>query len=184
MAKSVRISGLDKLNRRLFKLPIEAEKQIRIAMEKGAQDVVDFAKNLAPVGKVSGVNSSNNPGALRDSIGWVWGDKAPKGSIKLGQVRNSDQRNAGDLVITIYAGNDKVFYARWVEFGTRPHGIDAVNSPTMGRAGVNFGKHVNHPGASNSNAFFFPAYRAMRKRIKSRITRAIRTSIRSTINSN
>lgn len=179
----VRLSGLDKLNRRLYKLPIEAEKHIRVAMEKGAQEIVDLAKSLAPLGKSTGVKSSNNPGALRDSIGWVWGSKAPKGSVSLGQVKGAGGVGRNDLTITIYAGNDKVFYARWVEFGTKPHGIDAKNAPTMGRAGVNFGKHVDHPGASSSNAFFFPAYRALRKRSKDRITRAIRSSIRSTINS-
>jgi HK97 gp10 family phage protein len=177
MAK-VKISGLERLNRRFFKLPDAARKEISIAMEKGAQEVVDFAKALAPVGQVSGVNSSNNPGALRDSIGWTWG-RAPKGSISLGRVVDK----TGDLVITIFAGNDKAFYARWVEFGTKAHGIDAVNAPTMGRAGRNFGVHVNHPGAKQT-AFFFPAYRALRKKVRARISRGIKKSIRNTINSN
>lgn len=177
MAK-VKISGLDRLNRRLLKMPDAARKEISIAMEKGAEEVVILAKSLAPVGQVSGVNSSNNPGALRDSIGWTWG-RAPKGSITLGRV--VDKSN--DLVITIFAGNDQAFYARWVEFGTKAHGIDAVNAPTMGRAGRNFGKHVNHPGAKQT-AFFYPAYRALRKRVKSRISRSVRKSIRDTINRN
>lgn len=179
----VKLSGLDKLNRKFQQLPPKAEKEIRIAMEKGAQEVVNLAKSLAPLGKASGVNSSNNPGALRDSIGWSWGDKAPRGSIKLGTVTNSSGRRPGDLVITIFAGNDEAFYARWVEFGTRPHTITAVRAPTLSRAGVDFGKSVSHPGASTSNAFFFPAYRATRQKIKTRISRAVNKSAREVANS-
>lgn len=178
----VKLTGLDRLNRKLQQLPPRAEREIRLAMEKGADEVVSLAKSLAPLGPASGVKSSNNPGALRDSIGWVWGSKAPKGSVSLGSVTNGSGRRSGDLVITIFAGNDEAFYARWVEFGTRPHIINAKNAPVMSRGGVNFGRTVSHPGASTANAFFFPAYRAMRKRIKSRISRAINKSVRDVAN--
>lgn len=174
------IQGLAQLNKKLAALNTEIRRDIGVAMELGAQDIVNFAKTLAPVGQVSGVNSSNNPGALRDSIGWVWGP-APKGTITLGTMR-SNPRGKDDMYITIYAGNEEAFYARWVEFGTRPHGIDAVNAPTMGRAGVNFGKHVNHPGAKQT-AFFYPAYRSMRTKVRRRISRAVNTAARKVVNS-
>jgi len=99
----------------------------------------------------------------------------------LGNITGASGR-AGDLVITIFAGNDEAFYARWVEFGTRPHTITVKNAPTLSRGGVNFGTSVSHPGASTANAFFFPAYRAMRKRIKTRISRAINKSVRDVAN--
>lgn len=185
MATRVTLSGLDKLNRRLTQLPTQARKEIALAMEKGAQDIVDFAKTLAPVGQSSGVNSSNNPGALRDSIGWIWGSKPPKGSISLGSVvagGNNVNRKDGDLVITIFAGNDKAFYARWVEFGTKSHGIDAKQAPTMGRAGASFGTHVDHPGAV-AHPFFYPAYRAMQKRTKRRISNAVIKSVKKVASS-
>lgn len=178
-----KVSGLDKLIRKFQQLPPKAEKEIRLAMEKGAEEVVTLAKSLAPLGIASGRNSSNNPGALRDSIGWTWGDSVPKGSIKLGSISNGNGRRPGDLVITIFAGDDKAFYARWVEFGTKPHTITAKNAPTLSRAGINFGPSVSHPGASTSNAFFFPAYRAVRKRIRTRISRAVNKSVRDVANS-
>jgi HK97 gp10 family phage protein len=52
-----------------------------------------------------------------------------------------------DLRVVVFAGNDRAFYARWQEFGT-------VNMP--------------------ANPFFFPAYRSLRRRTRSRITRATR----------
>jgi HK97 gp10 family phage protein len=179
---ATKLTGLERLNRKLFKLPPQAEKELRLAMEVGAQEVVNLAKSLAPLGPSTGVNSSNNSGALRDSIGWVWGRKTPKGSITLGNVTNGSRGMSGDLVITIFAGNDKAFYARWVEFGTKPHTISAKNAPVLSRAGVSFGNSVSHPGASTSNAFFYPAYRAVEKKVRNRISRAIRKSIRDVSN--
>jgi HK97 gp10 family phage protein len=183
MAARAKISGLDKLIRKFQQLPPRAEKEIRLAMEAGADEVVTLAKSLAPLGKATGRDSSNNPGRLRDSIGWVWGGSVPKGSIKLGSVSSGSGRRPGDLVITIFAGDDKAFYARWVEFGTRPHTIKAKDAPTLTRAGINFGTSVSHPGASTSNAFFYPAYRALRKKIKARISRAVNKSARDVANS-
>lgn len=177
MARGAKLTGLDKLQRRLFQLPKEAVKEIKIAMEKSANEIVALMKTLAPVGQYSGIKGSNNPGALRDSIGWTWGN-APKGTISLGTVRGGS--NAKDLKITIFAGSKEAYYARWVEFGTRAHGIDVKNAVTMGRAGVDFGKHVDHPGAK-ATPFFFPAYRAMRKRARTRIGSAVRKSIKNTI---
>lgn len=51
----------------------------------------------------------------------------------------------GAATITIFAGNSEAFYARWVEFGTQK---------------------------MRAQPYFFPAYRALRKRAKSRIRRA------------
>ncbi|QOF71472.1 HK97 gp10 family phage protein [Aminobacter sp. SR38] len=89
------------------------------------------------------------PGTLRDSIGWTWGD-APKGSFTI--MKSSGGREYSGLKITIYAGNKEAFYARWNEFGTMK---------------------------MSAQPFFFPSYRAMRKRIKSRITREMKKAIRS-----
>jgi HK97 gp10 family phage protein len=86
-------------------------------------------------------------GDLRDSIGWSW-HGLPQGSVELGSVR-AQGRGAGNLAIVIYAGNEAVFWARWQEFGTR-----------------------NHP----ASPYFFVSYRAMRKRVRGRVQRAIRNA--------
>ena len=62
-----KIQGLDRLNRKLAKLPAVAKQMIRQAMEAKANEIVAMMKNLVPV----------DDGTLRDSIGWTWG-KAPK----------------------------------------------------------------------------------------------------------
>lgn len=95
-------------------------------------------------------------GELRDSIGWTWG-AAPAGAMVL--ARSKVAGGKGRKQITIYAGNARTMVgsrnqfqlARLQEFGTQ---------------------------AMAANPFFFPAYRALRKRVRGRVTRGIRKAIR------
>lgn len=93
-------------------------------------------------------------GDLAKTIGWTWGDP-PKGAMVLG---NSAPTRDG-LVITIYAGDQSTLVgeraqfqlARLQEFGTQ---------------------HMK------SSPFFFPSWRALRKRARGRVTRQMRKAIR------
>lgn len=142
------ILGLARLNRKLKKLPVQAEKRIKEAMEEGANEIVAMMKSLVAV----------DSGDLRDSIGWTWGDR-PKYSQVLATVKSKD----GKLVLTIFVGNTKVRYAHLVEFGTAAH--------------INGGKFAGteHPGTA-AQPFFFVSWRALRRRTKSRISRAVTKS--------
>lgn len=141
-----KVIGLDRLKRKMRKLPEAVEAEIRPVMQQSAHEIVDFAKGLVPV----------ESGTLRESIGWTWGD-APEGAMVLGQVQRG---GAGNMVITIYAGNDEAFYARFVEFGTAPH--------------LNGGRFAgsDNPGTS-AQPFFYPAYRAKRRLVRGRVSRAV-----------
>jgi HK97 gp10 family phage protein len=130
MARSKQFARIE---RRLKAIPVAVRAAVMPAMEKSADEIVAAAKALCPVGD----------GTLRDSIGWTWGD-APEGAIVLASTKG------GALRITIYAGNDEAFYARWVEFGTShslPHG------------------------------FFLPAYRLLKRRSARRIKRAVSKAV-------
>lgn len=107
-----RITNLDRLKRKLKQLPVVARELIRAEMAKAADEIVGMMKRLAPV--LVAPAKDRRPGALRDSIGWTWG-KAPKGSVVVATVAS----NSDDMTITIYAGNEEAYYARWVEFGTQ-----------------------------------------------------------------
>jgi HK97 gp10 family phage protein len=142
---TAKIIGLQKLQRKLDALPQKVKTRIRGAMEEGAGEIVAMAKSLAPA----------DSGTLRDSIGWTWG-RAPKGAMTIGKV----QSVGGDLTITVYAGNGEAFYARWVEFGTAAH-----------TAGGKFaGAEIP---AIPASPFFYVSFRALRRRVKSRVTRSI-----------
>lgn len=109
-----KVQGLDRLNAKIRRMPVEVKKAIKDSLHQGADELVAMQKRLAP----------RDDGDLIDSI-----EKVP---------------GRHELALKVQAGGEKAFYARWQEFGT-PH-------------------HV-------AQAFFFPAWRALRKRIKSRITR-------------
>lgn len=133
------VMGLKRLNRKLtVTIPEKVRQATRAAMEKGADEIVALMKSRVPV----------DDGDLRDSIGWTWGE-APKGSITIGKSRPLKD---GDELITIYAGNDKAYYARWVEFGTQ--------------------KHTPQP-------YFYPSYRQLKRRTKSRVTREMKKAIKA-----
>ena len=149
---ATKVEGLDRLKRKLRRFPEIAREQIARAMEQSAQEVVEMARRLAPV----------DDGDLRDSIGWSWYG-APQGSIVLGEVRPEGSRGAGNLSIVIYAGDDRAWYARFVEFGTNAHVNGGIFAGTQ------------HPG-TRAQPFFYPAWRAMRKRAKSRVSRAVRAT--------
>ncbi|WPM82805.1 HK97 gp10 family phage protein [Brucella pseudintermedia] len=142
------VLGLKSLNRKLKALPALAEAAIKLAMEQGAEEIVAMMKRLVPV----------DNGDLRDSIGWTWGE-APSYSQRIGAVKSK----TGNLKITIYAGNSKVRYAHLVEFGSAPHINGGMFAGTQ------------NPGAK-AQPFFFVSFRALRRRTKSRITRAINKS--------
>jgi len=73
---------------------------------------------------------------------------APAGTMTIGKVGGKEY---GTMRITIYAGGGDAFYARFQEFGT---------------------------ANMSANPFFFPVWRARKRRVKSRISRAISKSIR------
>lgn len=143
---TARILGLAKLHRKLQRMPEIAKARIQQAMEAGANEMVATMKSLVAV----------DSGDLRDSIGWTWGKK-PRYSQAIATVKS---KMAGDLTITIYAGNEKVRYAHLVEFATKAHVNGGLFAGTQ------------HPGTS-AQPFFFVSFRALRRRAKSRISRAI-----------
>jgi len=72
----------------------------------------------------------------------------PKGAITVGQVRGSKYNR---IAIKIYAGGGDAFYARFQEFGT-----------------VNMA----------ANPFFYPVFRAEKRRAKAGIRRALKRGIK------
>lgn len=94
-------------------------------------------------------------GELRASINWTWGD-APAGTFTVTQIKGGKRagRDVAALRVTIYANAKDSKgrpYASWVEFGTK---------------------------RSAAQSFFWPSYRALRKRVMGRIIRAIRKAIK------
>lgn len=142
-----KVLNLDRLNRKLARLPAVAKQMIRQAMEAKANEIVAMMKNLVPV----------DDGTLRDSIAWTWG-KAPKGALSLASVQST---GSDGMTLTIYAGNKEAYYARWVEFGTARHENGGLYAGST------------HPG-TKAQPFFFVSWRANKKRTVRAVRKASR----------
>ena len=143
------IEGLDDLAKVLSqRIPDEVQEAAKKAIAVGADELVALMKSRVPV----------DQGALRNSIGWTFGD-IPEGAISVGEVNGNE---FGIIKATIYAGNENtVVYnsrgiafqnARIQEFGTRG-GVPASN-------------------------YFLGAWDTLKRRIRSRITRETNKAIR------
>jgi hypothetical protein len=67
--------------------------------------------------------------------------------VKTGLLKSSGQHTRKGLLSYVVFFNKE--YASGVEFGTRPHVIEAVNKKVLAdkKAGIIFGKRVMHPGS-------------------------------------
>lgn len=123
---------------KLLALPEAIKESIRAPLEDGANSIVSLQKSLVPV----------NTGALKDSIGWAYGDVQ---SGLGGSKAAPDANGINDLKISIYAADKQTFYGRFIEFGTVK---------------------------MRARPFFYPAYRALRKTISPKVARAVNAAIK------
>lgn len=127
------VDGLAELEQFLDKLPKNIiEKVMRGGLRAGQVVILRDAKDRCPVEEPSDYARKWGayPGALRDSL-------------RVGTPRVTAD---GNVVSRLTAGNKKAFYARWVEFGTKPHMIRARNGGALAIGGGAY-KSVQHPGA-------------------------------------
>jgi HK97 gp10 family phage protein len=130
---------------------------MRRALEQNAAEITAMQKRLAPV----------DSGDLRNSIGYTFGTYRAANA----NVRGVAAGTGGDpdLSVTIHAGDAKAFYARFLEFGAS--GPWAISGRFEG---------ATHPGYA-AEPYFYPAWRALGRRSKTRLTRAMRKAIRDAV---
>lgn len=147
-----KLSRRENLLRKMAAMPPAVRSAIKQALAQSADEITDDMKRLAP----------KKTGKLRSSITQTWGGGKVRYSSLAG---TAGEAGDPDLSVRISAGNGEVRYAHLVEFGTAPH--------------LNGGMFAGsrHPGTSRQ-PFFFPAYRANRRRVKSRISRATTKAVK------
>lgn len=156
-----RIQGRDRLRYVLTKLPKEMRKQLRAAILAGAEDVAGIQRRIAPV----------RTGALRDSIKVTPGDQDIPLYAALRSKRTFPDPELAAIITAGAPGTREeggVRYAHLVEFGAPPH-INAGQFPG-----------TLHPGTT-PQPFFYPGFRAGKKRAQNRINKAARKAIKDGI---
>ncbi len=128
MPITLKIEGLDKFRDDVHRGAAEIPGQIRYAMAKAVNAVKNTAQPMAPF----------KTGNLRRS------------------VYTEVQNNGFKGIIGVDA--NAAPYGIYMEYGTRPHAITAVNKRALAnvRANIVFGKIVQHPGTA-ARPFMAPA---------------------------
>lgn len=148
MAGQTKVVGGQALRRKLEAMPKAAKLEIRKALEKSAVELSNMARQLAP----------EDSGDLKRSIGYTFGADVKPGRARFGVNARYGSIGDQDLSVAVHAGDEKAFYAKWVELGTASRREKGVR-PYMG-----------------------PAFRLLRNRIKGRIKRAVKKAARGVAN--
>jgi len=163
-----RVRGVEALLRQLKAVPEQQQKAMSAALEDAAEQMAAAIRRAAP----------RDTGALARSISYIRG--LPAGSPTLSTVRSPGGGGVGDaaravkaeagLVFTVVAGNDEVYYAHFLEFGTAPHGVAQGADTTTRRRQLTGGWH---PG-TRAQPFFYPTIRGLRSTVKRKVEEAAR----------
>lgn len=148
------VQGVPRFKAKLRNIPVAIRAEVVKAMEASASDLVRAMRATAP----------RDTGALLSSIDWTWGS-APAGAITVGELRG---RSYEQLRITIYAGGTAAT-ARLQRRGVGRSGSFVTDVARLQEFGT-----VN----MRANPFFYPVWRANKRLVRGRITRAVRRGIR------
>ena len=154
-----------RIEAKLKQIPAAAVDAARAAMEEGAKEVVSLMR----------ASVKEKTGKLRNSINWTWGD-LPPGTFMIDEIRSG--QNKGDqyatLRIKIYAGSREAFYARFIEFGTRPHSLQT--NASVDRE-LRQDEGVMHPGTP-AWPFFYPSWKTKKAEFRRLVQKRVREAIR------
>lgn len=152
------VKGKEALKKRFRRFENQVLLELKKAMEKAAKQLVAEMKAIAPLPEIA------------KSIKWGWGD-APSGSYAL--ATSSGGGKYKTLKITIYTDRDDAWFAHFFEFGTEQRVRKEVGGYFKGE-----GVKSTGTGQIIAQPFFFPTYRANRKRIKSSMNRALNRAVK------
>ena len=163
---ATRVKGLDKLKAQLNALPARAKAEAAQALAQQATQLTDAIAREHPCHRV---------GQGAGALGRGAGEEPP--TTATGVIRSQAPSPKAAYLgkmgfsITILAGNDKAYYARWVEFGTSAAPAGRYQD-AKGKTRTNKGAHHATP----AQPFFYPTIRARQAQIRSRMVAAMRTA--------
>lgn len=154
--------GLDRLLRQLTALPNSVRAEMADALADEAKFLAAVIQRAAP----------EQYGDLKASIGWCAGPPPEVKTNGAFRISSKDYSaagkalNAAGLMFSVFAGDDRAYYARWVEFGT--------SDAPAGRSRDITGKSRNNArphAATPAQPYFYPSIRAWKRPSKARVVR-------------
>lgn len=162
-----KVKGLDRLLRQLEALPNSVRSALYDGLADGASKMAQAIANAAP----------ERDGDLKASVGWAQGEPPPTTATGAFRFTVKDLGPSGralndaGLLFSVFAGNDKAYYARWVEFGTAARAARAFKPKGFGWR-QRSRKAARAHAATPAQPFFYPTVRAQKKALRSRVVRA------------
>lgn len=160
-----RVEGIEQFRRTMRMMETEVRDGARLQIEKEATKVAALMRFAAP----------KNTGALAESIGWTWGD-ARAGGIS---ARTATSGAVYDFLgVTLQAGGvEGTSREQRRASGTRQR--DWKRTGTFSSEKTDVAAYQEF-GTSRmpANPFFFPIWRAERRRVRSNIIAAVRRAVR------
>lgn len=169
MARKVR--GLERLRRQLRALPNSVRVALADEMRAGAQQMATAIRSAAP----------EDDGDLKRSIDWSQGPPPAVQATGAIRIKSADLSAAGTalsdagLLFSVFAGDDKAFYARWVEFGTEARGPGKYRDRNFKLRDGGLKGHAATP----AQPFFYPIVLGMRPVMNRRIRTAGRKAAKA-----
>lgn len=183
------VQGLNKWTRQVKRIPEAAKEGLRVAQGKNAEKLVSAMRAFVPVRR----------GKLKASIGWARGlppSTAATGAFRL-KAKDLTERQSvlasEGLLVSVYAGDNTAYYARFVEFGTKPAPAAGQRSwrreKVYDRRGVYRGQRMKASGRANkrphagtrAQPYFYPAIRANKDKIRRSNASAFSRSLRRAV---
>jgi HK97 gp10 family phage protein len=151
MVAKMTVEGREALARKIRALSDKVRVPVQNAVVQGAEDIADTQRTFVPV----------DEGDLKASI-----HVTKPGETTPAHSQPGGSRVAREYEAIVTAGNDRVRYPHLVEFGTKPHPQGGMFEGT------------EHPGTP-AQPYFWPGYRLVRKRVRSRVKRIIGKAIKT-----
>lgn len=141
------VKGLSGVENALGQLVVRLQKGVaRQSLRVGAEVIRDTARKLAPAGPPSSENAR--------IYGGFYG--ALRATIRMSGTKTKGSRVSATVTAGGKFAGAEVYYAHFLEWGTRPHKITARAHKWLSFGGL-FAKEVDHPGIVNPHPFMQPA---------------------------
>ena len=162
MAIKAKFVGREKLTQKLREIAPAVEVEYAKAIETGAKELADAIRARAPRGTKGEYANSIEAARVADRPGQ-----------KMVGIEQTKDPNAWGIFAN--------YIWRFLEYGTKAHIIKPKRTKRLvfetSDGETVSASQVKHPGQT-ARPHIFPTYRAMRKRVRSRVTRAINKAVK------
>lgn len=168
------VQGLNKWERQIRRIPVSALQVLKDSQGKNAEKLANSIRAFVPRGKTN---------RLFKSVNWRRGPPPAGSGILKPKILTDRQLTLldNDLLVSVYAGDDAAYYARFVEFGTKAHAGRAFKQQRWEKATGRAARMKRGHAATRPRPFFYPVIRAYKDKIRRATAAAANRGIKKAV---